>query len=184
MHIIRRGLAAAAVAGVAIIGSVSPAHASALYDSNTQWYQTSGSGYYAAMTISTNATRTNSTHFRIDSGVTTGGVYYHGPYGDTPQTATALTQTWTISATGTGLGDCSIGFPSGVSCTIHTSTNVVGTDSTSFGASKPTSTSVPATTLYDGNSSFSNVKFQSTWKANYKINGTVMSRSPGENNIH
>ncbi|GIE96045.1 hypothetical protein Ari01nite_35100 [Paractinoplanes rishiriensis] len=177
-------LGAAVVAGVIAIAAT-PAQAVKLYDSNTQWFQTSGSGYYASMTINTDTSYSNSNkNIRLASASSSGGVYYYGPYGDTPQTATDLVQTWTVSVNGSSAVACSVGYPSGASCSISSdSRTLTATDSTDFNASKPTSTSLPATNFLD-NTGFNYIQIQSNWKASFKINGTTVVRNVGENNYH
>ncbi|MFI6164828.1 hypothetical protein ACIA59_33345 [Micromonospora haikouensis] len=181
--------AAGLIAATAALAPMSPAFAHdttlSLYDSNTQWfYGSSGSGYYAAMTISTNTSLTDGHRkFRINSGTTTGGVYYSGPYGDSGVTSKTLDQTWTITMKNTGATSCSVGAPGGFSCTISSNT-LTYKDTNAFGATKPTSASLPATTFVDSNSEWEHVTIHSAWKATYAISGTTYSRTVGENNIH
>jgi hypothetical protein len=181
--------------GVAALGSgillataftASSARANEIVHSDTQWLSGSrGNGYYAGMVLDTKARfGSGRTVAYQDYGYTSGGAYYSGPYGDSGVKAKSLTQYWTITLQGTTGQSCSVGFPSGFTCTVS-GIDVTGKDSNSFGASYPTSSSLPqdSYTAYN-HGVWSFIKFASSWKVYYTVSGTTIERTPGTYNTH
>lgn len=158
------------------------ANAVTLYDSNVQNFN---SEFFASMNFNTSATKQNQGQtYNQQGGTSTGGAYAHGPYGAYGVAANKLVHEWTIIANATTNQGCSIGIPSGFTCSTS-SGSVVFRKTSDFGSSNPTSTSLPAK-LYTISSSgtWNYLQFDSSWTVRKNINGTVVERVVGNSTRH
>ncbi len=176
----RTGLIAVGAVVALLLSPASPASAHLVNSttSETQWYTGGfGNGYYATVVMSsTTQDLTSPNRFNIGGAQSNGGVYYSGPYGNSGVTATSLKHYWTIEVGTTNTQNCSIGYPSGFSCSFSGST-VTATRTTNFGASLPTSTSISQTSFVNTSGGFVYLSIRSEWVSTYKISGVTHERS-------
>jgi len=183
----KKSAAALMITGVALASvlGTTGADAASITHVDSQYF-TGGytNGYYAGMTVTTAAhfSSTDKTVYQ-DSGKSSGGAYYSGPSGDSTVTAKALTQAWDITLDGVSVQSCDISLPFGFTCTL-TGGNIVFHRSTNFGASKPTSTTLPVKAWSSVNGKWRAIQFDSEWSVKLAPNGTTIQRIVGNYNKH
>lgn len=178
--------AALATAGFLALSVVTPSMADSQTKSDSSYYP--GNDYWASMTMTTKANFSSNKQIAYQQdGVSRGGVSTDGPYDSYGVQAKLLKHRWDIILDATGTQDCSIGFPSGFTCTIVASLGGVrGTKIWNIGASKPTSTDLPQKSyaVKGGAGQWMYIQFDSEWTTRMNIDGTVVERIVGNTTRH